>query len=196
MSSKYKGRVVCENCGHRTSSEDEVGKWFRKTLGTNVSIQDVDYIFHRFLTHEDGRGTRDLQYWMIVETKTFCADMDDAQRDTLLIADNVLRTHPRKRERNAGRFTNGHSENPIPVRRVIGSGSRNVILFGVHKLRMNGACPASSTWWTWDDKPITYNQLVSLLRFELHPDTLKGDMARRRKRGLPKQTTLFERSTP
>lgn len=171
MASEYRQRTKCQHCGKATSTEDAFGAWTREFCGRELSIQDVDYIIHRFVI----RGLRGVHCQMIVETKTQCRDMDDPQRDTLGIMDQVMRTHPFRRNRNAaGMFIKGHSEKPIWVWSTFERKPVRVKLFGVHKLRMSGLRPDDSEWMTWDNRgKITVADLIRVLRFELHPDTLK-----------------------
>lgn len=183
MSGIFRQRSTCDHCGNLTSTEDDFGKWSRAKCGQQLSVQDVDYIFHRFMTS----GNREVQVVMMVETKTKSADMDAPQRDTFMIFDQLLRTHPRRRERDAnGRLVKGHSENPVKVPGLYGA--RRVKAYGVHKVRMDGTHPGNSTWITWDNKKINEQILIKLLRFELHPDSLRPmDCSRpHKKKRLPK----------
>jgi len=45
-------------------------------------------------------------------------------------------------------------------------------------LQFEKTCPDDSAWIKWDGKEITPDQLVELLRFEIHPLTLKPMDAR------------------
>lgn len=188
MIRSFNGTVTCQHCGRRTSAEDDFGQWVRATCGNLLSVNDVDYIVHRFTPCDDRRGQRIVQYLMLVEKKTHCAQCQPAQRDTLVITDQLLRTQPRRghRERN-GRFRSGIVNEFRPVQSTFNGGSVLVISFGVHLLRLEGTRPDDGGWITWDHKPVSESQLVMLMRFDLNPDSLRPMEHRRRKRGV-KQT--------
>lgn len=140
---------------------------------------------HRFFTHVDGKGTRDVQCQMFVETKSNGAELGDEQRDVLHMVNQCVRTTPwLKQKTNVGRFAKGHGQN---VRRVFSvKNGRTIELrhYGVHLLRMSGSNPDNSEWLIWDDETVDVQTLIKLLRFDLDPDTLKPMDLRRHKRGV------------
>jgi hypothetical protein len=126
---------------------------------------DVDTFIHRYITAVDGVSSRELQVMMEVEVKTRGGDLTPSQRDTY-----------RKKHATIQ-----------PSLKWQGQSLRN---FGVSILRMSGTSPADSAWMKWCrfkagqgfetvEKDITEEQLVLLLRFELHPDTLDAKPFRR-----------------
>lgn len=133
---------------------------------------DLDITPRRWVIHlYKVNHSRDMQFLMIVETKSFGADLDIAQQDTLSILSQCLRN--RKRTRNKKSI-------PRQMQPVINSVYSHVLkqrvsirLFGAHLLQFSGAGPEDSERIYWDRKPITIDQLEGLLKFEIDPDTFK-----------------------
>ena len=125
-------------------------------------MQDIDMWIHQYKTFIDHVGTREINNLMLVEVKESSGFLDYAQRDTLSIADQLLRTgNQYKRIRDA-------------------SGKlRKIRCWGVHTLRFNGTSPEVSDIITWDDKPIDLAILEDLLTFQRDPDTLQERSERR-----------------
>jgi hypothetical protein len=125
---------------------------------------------------------RNVQYLMLVEIKTHGRVIESAQRDLLLLVNQLLRTVPWKEQRAVGRFLVGHQQNVRRVYAFIAGRTVQVHCYGVHKLRLSGSTPPDSEWITWDDKPIDADQLAKVLRFDLSPDTLRPLEHREHKR--------------
>ena len=133
-----------------------------------MSASDCDVIIHRFMSSVDGMGTREVQAIMQVEVKTRTGKPPSSQMDTLCKLN----------------LFNGQRETRQGV----------VRFFGVFFLVMDGTSPDDSErmWWgvipeasiftdpkqiQW--RPITYFQLVKLLRFDIHPRNLQPNPFRR-----------------
>lgn len=126
---------------------------------------DVDTFIHRYLTCVDKQGTREVQPMMELEVKTRSGNLTDSQVDTY-------------RKKHA---------TTIPHLKWNG---QTLINYGVSFVRLEGSSPADSVWikWgrfkrsslveiSWND--ISIEQLIKLMRFELHPDTLCASSYRR-----------------
>jgi hypothetical protein len=146
--------------------------------------------------YKTDRG-RDFQCIMLVELKTFGAELDKYQRDTLLIVNQILRN---RRQTPTSTPISQAGTAPLKVNSHIAQ--RRVVLkaFGVHVLRLSADTPDNSEWMQWDKARfgqggfIDREQLVKLLRFELDPDTL-GPLDLRRHHRLPvDQPSLFDSS--
>jgi hypothetical protein len=72
----------------RDGGGSKLGRWYREnknldSKGVGLSIIDIDFCIHRFMTPIDGIGTRALQCTFDMEVKTFGKEVPDYQRDTL-----------------------------------------------------------------------------------------------------------------
>ncbi len=126
---------------------------------------DVDSFIHRYLTCVDSQGTREVQPMMEIEVKTRSGNLTSSQVDTY-------------RKKHA---------TTIPHLKWKG---QTLVNYGVSFVRMDGSSPADSQWLMWGRfKPsacfdvvwhdINIAQLIRLLRFELHPETLAENTFRR-----------------
>jgi hypothetical protein len=126
---------------------------------------DVDTFIHRYLTCVDKQGTREVQPMMELEVKTRSGNLTDSQVDTY-------------RKKHA---------TTIPLLKW---NWQTLINYGVSFVCLEGSSPADSAWikWgrfkrsslveiSWND--ISIDQLIKLMRFELHPDTLCASSYRR-----------------
>lgn len=143
------------------------------------------------------RTKRDVQYLMLVEVKVHGRDMDAPQRDLLAIVNDLLRSKAWKEQRANGRFISGHDQNARTVYSYIAGKRVRVYCYGVHKLRMSAATPEASEWMTWSDgggteRYITHEQLVSILRFDTNPDSLRPMEHREHKLRVEPPDALFE----
>lgn len=163
-----------------------------------LDIGDSDLWVHRYGTRRTKTGTnRNVQYLMLVEVKTHGADLARAQRDTLSMVNDALRTEAMRQHRILGRFVGDHPQNTRVVHSYIAGKRVRLYCYGVHKLRMSSASPATSQWMTWTDaygteQYITVDQLVKLLRFDLNPDSLRPLEHREHKRQVEPDPPLFE----
>jgi hypothetical protein len=134
------------------------------SIRDGIALTDCDMWIHRYKVNTDRVSTREVQHLMLVEVKTFSADVPDSQRDTYQIINAILRTADRRTW-------------SIPTRD--GKPKRYVRSWGVHVLRLSGACPATSDGILWDGKLILAEKLEKILRFEVNPDTLREHSDRR-----------------
>jgi hypothetical protein len=167
----------------RDGIEIPFSRWLRKekrldSVGQNLHVSDVDYSFMKYKTAIDRIGTRQLKLFMQIELKTFGKQLDAYQQEHLFLLHQLL-THQR----------------PLPdVNKVEGfTGKIDLITNGVpKKIRVwsmgvsiltidDGDSPDDCTglWWgrfrtngVVMHLPIMLDQLIGLLNFELHPDTL------------------------
>jgi hypothetical protein len=102
-----------------------------------------------------------------------------------------LRTVPWRNQRDRGKLKPGHDPDARIIYSVMNGCKIQLICYGVHKLRLSGSAPDASQWITWDDKPINEQTLTLLLRFDIHPDSLRPMEHRRHKRA-DHTPTLFE----
>lgn len=132
---------------------------YSETCGFVASDNDVH--IHCYMTEIDSRGTREIQALMFLEIKTRGGRVHDSQRDTL------VKLHACLAKGN-----------------IVFSG-QTIRHFGVSFIFLSGMDPDDSEtiyWGRFDQskpfsrvirgKKITKEQLLKLLRFELHPDNL------------------------
>jgi hypothetical protein len=130
-----------------------------------ISVQDNDVWIHQYSSRNEaprGMSGPIFDNLMLVEVKTFYADVPYAQRDTLDVVNGLLRkasvVKGRRRlvrladTRHAGCF-------------------RRVRCFGVHFLQLSGDRPDNSDEILWDQRhQLSIDGLVNLLRYEHDPD--------------------------
>lgn len=146
---------------------------------------DTDYMVHQFRTH----GDRTFQLFMAVEIKTMNAELSDAQRDTLLIADQLLRNRKKTPTNNPRRQASGqmHMVYSHMLKKTVW-----LRAFGCHVLTFSRLGPDDSDLIRWDRRPITVEQLTGLLSFSLDPDTLKPLDLRLHHRKTERTDPLFQ----
>lgn len=126
---------------------------------------DVDAFWHRYKTCIDSVGTRELQVFMEIEWKTRGGRLTDSQEDTYRKKHAMIR--PR---------TKWHGQ--------------ELVNFGVTIVRLSDTTPDDSEWIKWgrfvqgDPKgmiwfDINVSQLLELMRFDMHPDTMNKKPFRR-----------------
>jgi hypothetical protein len=96
--------------------------------------------------------------------------LEDTQRDTMHMTNQMFRTDCTTPTKKAKTHTR---ETPTEVYSVKTKRWVQVKAFGFHLVRMNGRTPDSSTQILWDKREISKADLVSLLQFNLDPDTLE-----------------------
>lgn len=197
MTAPWREYVPCVVCGAQVSTEVPVKTWIRAHNALDsrqacLCIGDSDLWVQRYGERtRPGFVSRDVMYLMLLEVKTHGRDLEESQRELLHLANQLLRTMPWKEHRAGGRFVTGHAQNFREVYATLARRRVLILCYGVHKLRLSGSTPADSREITWDDKPIDAAQLVSLLRFDLSPDTLRPEEHRRHKRGRAEQKALL-----
>lgn len=116
---------------------------------------------------------------MFVEVKSFGSHMSIAQKDTLSLLNQVLRN--RTKNKHADRHGR-HAANHVPMAKAYSHAIKKDIrlkLFGGHLLQMETDDPEIGNL-QWDFKDIGLDTLISLLRFEIDPDTMNEIDWRRR----------------
>jgi len=183
MTRKFNDWWQCPNCGVKHGKETLFRQWMREhpllDSRDGIACFDSDHWVHRFKFVHDRR----IQCLMLIELKTHGADMTDSQRDTLGMVDQLLRNrganaamkHQRRRRQAGGIGVNLTSQ--MTGRKI------TCRLYGVHLLQFEKDGPQNSAWMKWDNSDINEEQLVSLLRFDIDPDTLRPiDLRRHHKR--------------
>lgn len=135
-----------------------------------LSIQNLDFIIHKYLVREDKTGyVLNHIHLMLIELKTMGAAMRDPQRDTLWVLDQLLSAADKR------------------VVNTLSRGPKTTFYHGLHLLRLSGTTPDDSAQMCWDKKtdPITADTLVGLLRFEIEAHTLKPREERNHHRPQP-----------
>ena len=172
MTSQFRKVAHCPNCGYDVPLEDDFSQWLRGEplldSAHGFVFTDKDIVCHRYKTSHG----REFQLFMFVEVKIKADLLRDSQRDTLIMIDQMFRNDrstPTKRARLHGHFV---------TERVWSTSQKRWIVprsLGYHLLRISGFDPPSSAIMRWDKRPenITVPTLISLLRFDLHPDTLE-----------------------
>lgn len=161
----------------RDAPEEPIKAWIRAQDGLDsrdecVYICDSDLWVQRYGRRKTKWAgvDREVQYVMLVEIKTFGRDLDTGQRDLLSIVNDLLRTKTLGEQRTGGMFVAGHLQNARRVHSWIAGKRVEVHCYGVHKLRLSGSTPDDSDRITWDKRPVSREELVLILRFDLNPD--------------------------
>jgi len=170
MTAPFRRTAKCPNCRYDIPLEDEIGQWVRThqqlKSGDGFTFMDRDMICHRFKTTHG----REFQCLMFVEWKSRGGQLNDVQRDTMHITNQMFRTDsttPTKRGKS-------HLHQvPNGAWSVMANKKVAVKAFGYHLVRMNGSTPDDSTQIMWDKQEVSKEQLIQLLRFDINPDTLR-----------------------
>jgi hypothetical protein len=112
------------------------------------SLTDVDLVVHRHFP-------RNTQLLMLVEQKAFNAVVGFAQRDTLLILHQLLSVA------NGGWVRTQRGE------------QAQVMYFGLHILTLSHRTPQTSQTILWNDFPVSLDELIRILRFDIDPRTVR-----------------------
>lgn len=121
---------------------------------------DLDVVWHQYAVTTRGVLDRSIQNIMVIETKSNGAPLRNCQRDTL----RFLHHHYGGRK---DRFPS--CENLKDSRgRVV-----RVRYWGIYLLEFSGHGPSDSEWIKWNGRVITVDQLLLLLQFKIHPETLR-----------------------
>ena len=170
MTAPFRRFATCKKCGTRVPLEDDIGQWIRNhpqlDSGKGFAFMDKDIVAHLFKRNND----REFQCLMFIEFKSYGRDLDDSQRDTMILVDQLFRndrTTPTKKERLHIHSISDKAYSSMNRRKV------GVKAFGYHLVRLSGNTPEDSTRIKWDKREIDLDTLVKLLRFELNPDTLR-----------------------
>jgi len=184
----------CPNCGTHVPAETPIRHWIRtcpkldsSSKGAAIVCFDSDILVHKYLTHTDKKGTRDVQALMFIEAKSHAnheVRMSDSQRDTLGILNQLLRN----RRRNIYKSLRRRQVTYCPNKVYSSLNKKNVWLrgFGGHLLELSNNDPDDSNWMRWDGMHlITQSELIKLLRFETDPDTMRPISWRRHHKEKP-----------
>lgn len=170
MTRVFQATTWCPNCQTWHTAETAFSQWIRTNpaldSGKGYCVVDQDMWVHRYKTE---RG-RDFQLIMCVETKTNGADLTPAQRDTLLIVNQLMRNRrqtPTKQLKHQSGHGIAKAYSAIMNREVV------VKAFGMHVLRFSGMGPQDSREMWWDRRQIDAELLTKILSFDLDPDTLQ-----------------------
>jgi hypothetical protein len=163
----------------RYGEDTSFGRWMRDRkdleshpLAAAFTANDVDWIFHRYKTHVDAIGTKEVQCLMFVEVKTHMAVPRAAQRETLFFINQRLNYDGELKKLDGTQIV--------------------ARFFGVHVLCLENDYPEDSAKMCWSsfDKSGNFKwytiksveALVSLLKFDVHPDTFCLNPLRRHHR--------------
>lgn len=155
--------------GYRNGFEGPFEDWLRKkkeldSVVQRLSISNSDFWIHQYRSHHDRVGDRTVDNIMLVEVKTEGADIPFAQRDTLILVNQLLRRS---------------SDNRYKILKDMKGGRRLVQCFGVHLLQLSSDRPDNSAVIRWDRTVVDEDTLVRVIRFELNPYTLEPRSERR-----------------
>lgn len=171
MTAKTRNYAICPSCGERINLNNKFSEWINKNQKLKSSgqpngyvISDCDYIFHRYKTGHN----RECKYIMMVELKTFKAEPDDSQRETLLIVGQFLRN---TKETPTKKNYLTASRRPYECYSSFKRKTVSVKAYGMHLLTLETDDPQNGKIW-WDRKLIDYKTLEDVLTFTINPDTL------------------------
>ena len=158
MTRKFNQIYHCQHCGMESDAQTAFSRWMRENQeldsGTGTVLSDLDFIIHRWTTPVYGRGVQGI---MFLEVKTNCAKVSDSQAKTLSMAKQFIFNQGDRRIKDG------------PKGQI-----RAVRNFGGFELRFSHTNPNDSDWIEWNRHRITKEQLVSLLKLDLNPISLKG----------------------
>lgn len=128
-----------------------------------LGLADWDAVFHRYMTASEINRPRDVQSLMYLEVKSRNGSLTSSQRDTLF-----------KHHCHCFNMDQGKAQS----RRING---QDILHFGVSILILSGTNPDNSASIKWGRfskignvhfQKINSDQLIQLLRFDLHPSNL------------------------
>lgn len=162
----------------RHGTDSPFGAWIRgrsdlDSVRDGITVNDVDWKIHKYKNNVDGLGRRTVHLMMNVEVKAFDQMPSDTQRQTLFFQHQLLN----KRQ--------GLDD-------AMSDHKRAVWHFGYFVLSMPDERPGPDhttvKWCSFSDggvlvpRTITVRALVSVLRFDMRPDTLASlDLRRHHK---------------
>lgn len=170
MTTPYRRKAICPNCYYDMPLEDEISSWIRNNEQLRSSdgfvFMDKDLICHRFKTTHG----RSFQCLMFVEFKSRGRDLNESQRDTMHLINQMFRTD----RTTPTKISKPHLANiPDEVYSIAARSKVKVKGFGYHLVRLSGTTPDDSNKIIWDKREISKDDLIKLLRFDLNPDTLQ-----------------------
>lgn len=169
MTRQFNQQIHCPNCSTWITHETSFGRWIRNNKQIESSqgycVSDQDYWIHKFKTYEN----REFQLLMLVEIKTMGAPLTNAQRDTLHAVNQIVRN---RRQTPTKELKHQAGNSVARVYSYVAGREVNLRCYGMHLLTFSGLGPDDSEWIKWDRWEISVDQLTSILRFDLDPDTL------------------------
>ncbi len=170
MTRAFYQTIHCPHCGQVITMETEFSRWVRNhpelDSKQGFAVTDQDVFWHQFRTE---RG-RDFQLMMHIEIKTCGAKPTTSQQDTLGMVNQMTRN---RRETPTKECYNQSGNAPRQALSLMTGRWIWLRHYGVHLLRFSGLGPTDSATIWWDSSEIDKPTLVSILRFDLDPDTLK-----------------------
>lgn len=175
MTRPFNNRMHCPNCKCEMTMETGLGRWLRGREDLRAedghNIYDEDHFCDRRVVHKyKENGDRSVQCYMVLEVKEYGAFPTKAQQSTLAILSGYIKNF----------FGNRHTRHGA-TKDIAGKRRKvwdhvykrwvQVRHYGYHLLQFEKTCPDDSSWIRWDGKEITADQMVALLRFEIHPLT-------------------------
>jgi len=173
----------------RYGEDNPFGAWVRlqpdlDSVQHSLTVNDADWIFHKYRTHRDGIGTREVQCMMFVEVKTNLAIPKPAQSETLFFIHQRMKWDGELKRLGGSR---------VAVR-----------CFGVFVLCLLGCRPTSSSGMSWGHFDSNGTLLWSALRgewelkkvlaFDIDPHNLKAIEHTLRRHHKTTQTLVRERT--
>lgn len=214
MTAKFRGEMLCPDCGYSFTGEPLWKQQLRHHPGLDskelcLNFGDCDMIMYRYgrkRSPERGRNPltgelmdRSVRWHMIVEVKTHDAEPSRAQDEQHWVTTQLLTTNRWNNERDSksGRFVADHEQNfrrvEVDMPPQFGGEKKVLVLsYGVHLLQMSGHDFKSSKTIHWDRQEISKTDLVEVLRFDRHPNTLKPVLTDRMHKKENKTPTLYD----
>lgn len=184
MTRPFCQRMQCPKCRTEVTVETSLGRWLRAQpklrSEDGINVYDADCSVERRIVHRYKDGTsREAQCYMEVEVKEYGAFPTPAQRSTLQLLSDYLKNTIANVKSTRGASCDRSGKWRKIYDRTFG---REVFVrhYGIHLLQFENTSPEDSSWIRWDGVEITGDQLVGLLRFDLHPYSLKPLSARDR----------------
>lgn len=180
MTKEFHNKIECPMCRCRISAETQFSRWIREnpnldSTKESITVCNFDYTILKYKTFVIEGRPKDYQFLMILEVKTNWSDMNASQRDVLYLVQQLIdnrKVTPATKDKGIHR----HRDTTGPLTVVSPMNQKKISLrcFGVFKLRFSHTCPNDSKTITWNDKEVSIDQLESLLRFDIHPQTFKS----------------------
>ena len=176
MTRPFNNRMHCPNCKCEMTMETALGRWLRGRhelrSEDGINIYDEDHFCDRRFVHKyKENGERGVQCYMVLEVKEYGAFPTKAQQSTLAILSGYIKNFFGNRHTRRGATKDIYGKRGKVWDHVYDRWVQ-VRHYGYHLLQFEKTCPDDSSWIKWDSKEITEDQLVKLLRFEIHPLTL------------------------
>lgn len=189
MTKHFNDQWQCPKCGEKHAKETLFKQWIRSHPGLESTegfvVYDCDLWVHRYKIHK----SRQVQCLMFVEVKTYGAKPDMAQEDTLSLVNQVMRNRRANKHADVPRRQAGGV--PLKLHSKILNQVISCRLFGVHLLTFERDAPQNSAWIAWDNKRISEQQLLQILRLDFDPDTLRPIDLRNHHKPPKQQPSLF-----